>query len=280
MINFILISGLVAIVLWVIVDFNKKPKRSMRTLVASKNTPFDDLENYYPQAFANVISELDGPQAIQQRMHAGQEEFLQLLGDPRKAGHWVAQKLDGLDWDWPRWHAYVKTSGYNNHTLPALREEAAAMTQADALNLMTMPQLKSLLREHGSTVPVSKATKANVLAAMQSLPSIALDEATQEQVRQWLSNKAADCRQKMGARMASRISHIAMERRQLQQRNATDLLALRPNWKFICSDPQSAPNSCKKFNGKVLPAQQAIGTFPSLPCDLLDCRCRIETCRK
>ncbi len=235
------------------------------------------LESDYDQAFTEVISELSGPPEILLRMRSGRAEFLQLLGDSRKAGQWVAQTLEGLDWDWPRWHTNAASMFEDDNTLPALRAEASAIAQADALNMMTVPQLKALLLRHGSPLPTGKATKADVLAAVQSLPPSVLNGVAQELVQQWLGKKVVACRQKMGTRMAGRISHIAMERMRLCQRSDPACLALRPRWQFICGDPQSAPKSCKKFNGKVLPAQQALGTFPRLPCERIDCMCRIAT---
>lgn len=227
-------------------------------------------------AFSTVVAELQGSQEIARRLHAGRDEFLQLLGDSRKAGKWVAQTLGGLDWDWPRWADYVQTSFWDLTTPAALREQADRMALGSALGLLTLAQLKKLLREHGGQAP-AKAGKADVLKAVQALPADALAPIAQAQIQQWLEAKLLACHSQMGARMASRVSHIALERWQLRQRTEPGYLALRPRWEFVC-EPE-APRACKRLHGKVLHVQQAMATFPVLPCARLDCRCRVETRR-
>ena len=276
MIPLLLSAGVLAFISWFIYDIKKRRTGLANLFSVSKNAPVDDLEDYYPQAFVDVISELEGPPEIKERMFAGRHEFLQLLGDSRKAGHWVAQTLDGLDWDWPSWCEYVKTSMYANDTLRDLRQQASLMKPADALDMMTVAQLKAALKQHGGLPLPGKHQKADLIAAVKALSITDWAQVANVQIQAWLNKKELVCRQKMGARMASRISHIAIERRRLQQRRDPGLLALRPRWGFICSAPQSAPKSCKKLNGKVLPAQQAMSIFPTLPCERLDCCCRIE----
>lgn len=221
-------------------------------------------------AFDLVVSELDGTTEVAQRLHTGRAEFLQLLGNRHALGKWVVQTLEGLDWDWPRWHA----SGYI--TLPDLRAEASGMKPVDGLSMLTVPQLKALLREHGGQVP-GKATKADVLRAVCGLPSMAWEPVARVQVQQWLETKMVACRREMGGRMASRISHIALERLRFRQLTSPEYLALFTRWEFMC--PSYGPKSCKRLNGKVLPVQEALKAFPALPCARLDCCCWIASRR-
>lgn len=238
------------------------------------DTP-DDLVRRYPGAFGMVVSELAGPTEVQQRMHASREDFLQLLGDSRKAGQFAAQVLDGLDWDWPRWHDYVKTSMYANDTLPDLRQQALRMKPSDGLDMMTGAQLKAVIKQHRATLP-GRPQRSELVTAVKALPAGAWAPEAKAHIQLWLNKKEQACRQKMGVRIASRIAHIALEVLRLKQRSDPGYLALRPNWEFVCGDKDQAPKSCRKLHGKVLPAPQAMNTFPGLPCDRLDCQCRIE----
>lgn len=231
----------------------------------------NNIDDYCLQAFEDVISELSGPAEIQHRMRIGRSEFMQLLGDPRKAGRWIEQTLDGLDWDWPRWHTYAKT--FDEDTLQTLAVEASKITQMDALSMMTVQQLKALLLQHEGQTSKGKATKDDILRAINHLHSDTMKVATQAQVQQWLSKKTTACRQKMGSRIASRISSIALGRMRIQQLTEPSFLALHPYWEFVCCE--SAPKSCKKHNGKLLPVSQALQVFPKPPCDRLDCGCRV-----
>ena len=217
-------------------------------------------------AFDLVVSELDGPEEVAQRLHAGRTEFLQLLGDRHAVGKWVVQALAGLDWDWPRWHTHDDT------TLPELKAEAGEMKPVDGLSMLTVPQLKALLREHGGQV-LSKATKADVLQAVCALPSEVWEPVARDQVQQWLETKMLACRRRMGGRMASRITHIALGRLRFRQLTNPGFLAVLPRWEFVC--PSDGPKSCKRLNGKVLPVQEALKAFPLLPCARLDCGCWI-----
>ena len=215
-------------------------------------------------AFGLVVSELDGPAEVARRLHTVRAEFLRLLGNRYALGKWVVQTLEGLDWDWPRWHA----SGYV--TLPELRAEAGGMKAVDGLSMLTVPQLKALLREHGGQAH-SKATKADVLRAVCALPSEIWEPIAHDQVQQRLETKMMACRREMGARMGSRISHIALQRWRLRQLTSPEHLALFPRWEFMC--PSDGPKSCKRLNGKVLPVEQALKAFPALPCARLNCCC-------
>ena len=237
----------------------------------------DDLQ----AAFGLVVAELQGPPEVVQRLQAGRDELLQLLGNTREAGQWVARALSGLDWDWPRWHSCVRDSFLDLTTPPALKAQAAQMSAGEALGMLTVKQLKELLREHGAVSP-AKAKKPDVLDAVLNLPSHALQREADVQIARWLEAELLACHREMGTAISGRICHIAHERLRLRQRSEPGFLALRPHWEFVCEEPSfgfEKSRACQKLHGKVLPAAEAMKVFPLLPCDRLGCGCRIETRR-
>ena len=229
-----------------------------------------DLE----EAFSTVVAELQGAPEVAQRLHAGRNEFLQLLNDPRKAGLWVAQTLNGLDWDWPRWRDHVKTSGLKPLTVPALRKQASKIKPAEALSMLNISEIKELLHAHSGKVPTN-AKKDNLLQAVQALPLGTLDSIVRPVVQQWLDIELWDCRIKMGGRIGLRIAQLCYARQRLRQLTDPDLLLRRPQWEFFCGDQTSPSKSCQRLHGKTLFASEAIKAFPTLPCERLDCACRI-----
>lgn len=244
------------------------------------DTP-EELIKRYPDAFEMVVSELAGPPEVQQRMHADREDFLQLLGDSRKAGQFAAQVLDGLDWDWPRWHAYAKASFLAHDTLTDLRHQASCMKPVEGLNMMTVAQLKAVTKRQELNLP-GKLQKAELVAAIKALRPDTWSPEAKAQIQLWLTRKELACRREMGAAMASRVAHIALEKLKLQQRIDPGYLALRPNWRFECEGPSwglDKPKDCKRLHGKVLPATEALLSFPALPCERLFCMCEIVTCK-
>ncbi len=229
-----------------------------------------DLE----EAFSTVAAELQGSPEVPQRLHARRGEFLQMLGDPRKAGQWVAQTLDGLEWDWPRWCDYVRMNELSNATVPQLRAQASEMQPAEALDMLTTSQLKELLREHGGKVQ-AKTKKTDLLQAVQALPNEAWEPVCHTLIQQWLEYELLICHQEMGRWLALRIHSIAMAQTRLRQLSDPELLARRPHWEFVCAQPEWPPKPCKKLHGKQLSAAEAIKAFPALPCERLNCACRI-----
>lgn len=89
---------------------------------------------------------------------------------------------------------------------------------------------------------------------------------------EWVERRKM-CRLEMAKTIAMRVSRIVHHLERYRQLSDPQLLQLTPNWKFICGD--SCTNECLSLNNMSLPAATAIRTFPSLPCDYLECRCRI-----
>lgn len=88
------------------------------------------------------------------------------------------------------------------------------------------------------------------------------------------------CREQMAVQIAARVSRIVYAKERYLQLTNVDLLRMRPCWRFRIAGAslgcENTPSRCGQLDGVVLPAKDAIRTFPRLPCDYLGCRCSIE----
>lgn len=84
------------------------------------------------------------------------------------------------------------------------------------------------------------------------------------------------CRRQMAVSIASRVSSASYWSERYGQLLDPDLLLLRPCWKFSVVEGVEAPPACAAFDGKVLPAREALRVFPRLPCEHIGCRCSVS----
>lgn len=228
-------------------------------------------------AYWAVVKDLEAPVDIPvARLNAALPEFLASTGTSAKAGAVIYNCLSDIAWDWPAWSNFAKKVGYES--LQEVAISIAKMRPAEVLKSLSVAELKKFSCER-NIKQAPRATKDDLVAAL--LKTAGKDDAILEMVlpfRQRLQEiQSEKCRKQMALHMASRILRVAHNMYRYEQLNDPDLLSVCPIWRFVWGGATDidAPKSCRKFNNKRLPHHQAKQVFPVLPCDYVNCGCRI-----
>ncbi len=227
-------------------------------------------------AYWSVIKDLEAPVDIPvARLKAALPEFLASTGTSAKAGAVIYNRLSDIAWDWPAWNNFAKKVGYES--LQNIASSITKMRPAEILESLSVAELKQLCRER-NVEQAPRAPKDGLVAALlkgtgkDAIPDMVLP------FRQHLQKAQSEkCRKQMALHMASRILTVAHNMYRYEQLNDPDLLKACPFWRFVWGGTTDidAPKQCRNFNNKRLPHHEAKEVFPVLPCDYLQCGCRI-----
>ena len=138
------------------------------------------------------------------------------------------------------------------------------------------PELLNLCKHFDIQVKPS-LTKPLLVDALAPVARVKLKAALRPVTERFLEKELSRCREKMVLAFYSRITNVilgAFRHRQLLEPGLADYL---PYLQFICHAEPS--KECRALNKKVLPVQEALKVFPSLPCDNLACNCSINMAR-
>ncbi len=188
-----------------------------------------------------------------------------------QAGRVVCEALSGVEWGWLAWPAYAEQAGCS--TLDGIAAEVAALTVEDRLGLLTRQELVDLSRQAGVKVKARDSRSTMIAALLAGVDKGKLVSLTDPAMDEHRAALREGCLQEMASHLVFRVSRQAHCLERYEQLADTGLQALLPNWKFVCQE--EAPPRCRNFDGMILPAREAMKTFPQLPCDNLGCRCRI-----
>lgn len=227
------------------------------------------LEQFYWM----VCRELTGIGPSDELFASVQPGFLSALGDSKEAGGLLTHALAGIEWDWPRWKEHAAKEGYD--TVDGLHKWAARLTSKDLVAEASKPELTAMASTLGLTVKPS-ATRQVLIDQIATQPPAKLKALLQPVMQRVLQKAVERCRRSMGQFVAVRVMNLANNAHHYQQLLEPDFRALRPFWKFVCVMDARPPKACRTFNKKVLPVAVALQTFPSLPCDVLNCCCRVH----
>lgn len=188
-----------------------------------------------------------------------------------KAAHVLLSELADIPWDCPAWHKLPKRDRGESTT--EVVADVARMKPATLLERALRSDLQSLCKTHGIRV-LSKAKKPEMISALRNAlsPDVFAEIAFPfgASLAAALQNSG---RKDMAAFIVSRISGVARNAHRYEQLSDPEFVLLRPFWKFVWADYGEAPQACKKFNGKILPIDEAKRVFPHLPCKSRRCNC-------
>jgi hypothetical protein len=207
-------------------------------------------------------------------------DLLRLAGSTREAAKYMCQSLSKTDWNWKQSGNGEANDGITKKASQELPMESKAKI---ALNSLTIPVLLNLCNKYGIGKIKNKQSIINSLVnASGSNPDLTneiisiFDIEIERQIRKNHTSIAEA--------FITRISITAYGRHQHAELFNTlpeyDFSRkIRPNIRFHAAVAgfEEIPNKCKKFDGKVLPRDQAEKLFPKIPCGNPDCRCRISS---
>ena len=233
-------------------------------------------KNRIDAAYWKVARELQGEGVTDALLDAVQFSFKEALtsGDNRKAGRLLTDALEGIEWDWPRWYAHAKTTGHD--TVADIHQWVSRLTAKDLMDKASKAELIGLAAKFGLTVKATDS-KPVLIEQLGAVSRTKLKPALNPVAQQLLKKELLRCRRSMGLFVASRVSHLIYNDFRYQQLLEPGHRAVLPFWQFICV-PDASKN-CRSWNKKILPAAEAFQRFPTLPCDVLNCRCRINSLR-
>lgn len=231
------------------------------------------------KAYWQVMRELQGLSESVDLLQAVMPEFLNALGDNKHAGCLLADTLMGIDWDWPKWHAFAKRQGYN--TVPDVIEMVERQDLHAQLHRLLKADLVTLASSLSMVLPMS-LKKTEMIKRLMTIEASHLESWSINAKNELLAKELQKLHRDMGRFLAGRISYIANQEIHYEQCSDPGYVSLHPYWRFICPNdiPTPAPKRCREMDQKVLPAAQAMQKFPMIPCDRLDCQCRFTTQRR
>ncbi len=236
--------------------------------------PFDWNATYQKalsEAFDTVTATFTGV-TKQGVLAAVKAQVLEQINDRRGSSRMLLDALAGDEWYWPAWQAQAAVLGCDE--APAPVSEAPAPPLECGLDHYTATELKAILTQHGARAP-SRARKADLVATMVQLPASAWHDLAQTGIAAQRDRIVIGGRREMAQRACSRIDAIAREAATRAQ-----LMDSRPHlryWRFVAGENglRKPPPRCAKLHNKIVEANVAATEFPVLPCDRLDCGCRI-----
>jgi hypothetical protein len=246
--------------------------------VAAFGTPLQDLVGpaRVAEAYWQVMSELQGTGLTPDHLTGMKSTFIDQLGDPKRAGRVMAEALDPIVWDWPRWHPFAKRRGYNTV------QQVIQTTNAMGLHAMLQGSTKAELMALGASLELALPRSHGNVEMVQALMALPIErfDSWVKQTRQRLTEKQLlKTHREMGQFIACRVGQLALSADQYARYCDPDYMRLHPYWRFICPDDwlSTAPKKCRDLDQKVLPAAEAMKIFPTIPCARVDCDCRVTT---
>lgn len=234
-------------------------------------------EEHLEVSYWAVMSTLQADAASLAVLDQLRPRFLDALpsGSP-VAGDLLCNALSDIDWDWPLWHPFAKSE--ESSTLADIDAEIDGTAPAEMLSLATNAQLRALCRDSGVRVS-SSAVKAELIEGLRkTLSDASFAELARPFAERERARLKAACRREMATVIAARVASIAQNTERYEQLLDPDFAALAPFWKFHYVDYFGGEERrCKRLDGKILPIEKALAEFPHLPCDYLQCSCRIST---
>lgn len=229
-------------------------------------------EDHLEAAYWSVVKDLTPDTLPISVLENARSEFLGQLGSgSAAAGKVLCKYLKGVEWDWPAWWSFAKLEGYD--TLACIAKTVEKMRPSDLLSTAGKSELILLCRQHG--VHVSSASTKLIIIKALSGNSADIQSISAPLSARLFAKLQAKCRDRMAMYIAMRVSAIAYNADRYEQLSDPEFIALRPNWRFIWANDYGTPKACKKFDNKVLPVVEARHLFPHLPCEYLNCRCRL-----
>jgi hypothetical protein len=230
-------------------------------------------------AYWAVMSELQGEGITSDLLLELKPKILATLNDPRRCASELVKKLDGLSCNWPRWNSHARRQGYD--TAKDVNQLSAEASLESLLNGTLKADLVALGREGGVALKESMTKAAMVKRLLEMSPEHL--ECWEFEKRESIKDKGLKkVEREMAEALIRRISTVAHEARHLEQMSDPDVVQLHPYWRFICPSDigPKPPKKCRDMDQKVLPAAEAMKTFPKIPCERLDCQCRFTTQRR
>ena len=226
-------------------------------------------------AYWTLMRELQGEGLSEELIAAVQPGFIEALGDSRRAGRMLADAFSEIDWDWPRWYPFSRRKG--NATVREVRQDVSDIALDELLAKSLKDELLALAESLGKVLP-KNSKKTEVIRQLMLFPAQGFESWAEAAKKNLLEAQLVKVRREMGRFVAGRICALAGMSHQYEVLQDLEVLALCPNWKFHCMSDlfPPAPKKCRDLNDKILPAKEAMKKFPTLPCERLDCYCRIS----
>lgn len=231
-------------------------------------------EDHLDVAYWAVMTDLQ-PDIPLSRLNHLKPKLLSVLSSGSKAaGSLICSELADIPWDCPAWIAFPKSD--RGESVSEAVASIGHMKAAEILESARKNDLQELCKTHAVRV-LSKATKPQMIAALgAALSASDFSKITEPFRARLISTEQGVSRKEMAEFIALKISRVAYNAHRYEQLSEPEFAAIRPFWKFIWVDYGDAPRACKKFDGKILPIEEAKKRFPHLPCNRLRCNCRLH----
>lgn len=234
-------------------------------------------DTYREIAYWAVLKDLEPAAEIPlTRLRDALPEFLAVAGDPQKEGRVLFDCLAGIAWDWPPWEPFARKTGRDS--LKSVSTSLARLPPAEVLAGCSVAQLKALCSARNVRHEARATKQALVDAILRGTTAAAAagEDFSRGQAR--LAQALEKCRAEMARNLALRILSVAHGLEEAERLADPDLRSVLPLREFHWGGEtdMDAPKSCRRFDGKRLPAAAALASFPALPCDYLRCACWIS----
>lgn len=230
----------------------------------------------FDEVYWRVVGTVDAPRealvALLPEMRAGHR-----AGDPRRMQEVLRRHLPDGTWRWPAYEAYVGPRNERDRRAEVC--ELRRYDLSDFLTSMSVSGLRELYKAYSSPDVKSPGRgKAEIIPALLALLSPEqqtglLKRLRDEAIAEYDQPAPLDYRE-MGVLLCRRIATILYAEERYAQLADPDLLSLRPRWRFHWG--ADGAKACRQFNGKTLPKGEAEKSFPSIPCECLECSCYLS----